>query len=240
MKWSRIMFKTNKQAFTLVELLVVVAIIAVLAALAIPAISSAIMSGNQAKATSSLKQIGVAIQLYAGENYGQLPGPSTVAIFGYARNPVASNDLPHLGQFLAPYLGAPANGKEGFVKVLQNPTLSSKAQTTSNAAQFIRCEMPTTAPDYRIWGFLNGGLTMQASAAADLRPKRLQSLSDATVWNSARRAAIITMADQLSWQGGNVGMSLLPAKGSLRGKRLWLFLDGSVSGPVTNASMWYR
>lgn len=131
------MFKSLRHAFTLVELLVVIAIIAVLAALAIPLVSSAIMSGNQAKATSSLKQIGAAIHLYAGENDGQLPGPSTVAIFGYARNPVASNDLPHLGQFLAPYLGAPASGKEGFVKVLQNPTLSSKAQTTSNAAQFI-------------------------------------------------------------------------------------------------------
>jgi hypothetical protein len=81
---------------------------------------------------------------------------------------------------------------------------------------------------------------MQASAAAAERPKRLQSLSDATVWNSARRAAIITMADQLSWAAGNVGMSLVPAKGALRGKRLWLFFDGSVSGPVTNAAVWYR
>lgn len=55
-------------AFTLVELLVVIAIIALLAALAIPAIGGAIKRSNAAKCMANLKQIGVAYRNLATEN----------------------------------------------------------------------------------------------------------------------------------------------------------------------------
>ena len=54
------------------------------------------------------------------------------------------------------------------------------------------------------------------------------------------RAAIITTADRQSWISAQANWNLLPATGSFGGKRLWLFLDGSVSGPVTNNGMWFR
>ena len=61
-------------AFTLVELLVVVAIIALLAALALPAIGGAIKRSNAAKCASNLKQIGVAYRTAIIDNNGRLFG----------------------------------------------------------------------------------------------------------------------------------------------------------------------
>ena len=60
-------------AFTLVELLVVIAIIAVLAAIAIPALGGMAEKGNSVKCVNNLRQIGGAIGTYAAENNGFLP-----------------------------------------------------------------------------------------------------------------------------------------------------------------------
>lgn len=59
--------------FTLIELLVVIAIIAVLLALVIPSASRMLQSARQTQCLANLKQIGVAISLYVGENDGTLP-----------------------------------------------------------------------------------------------------------------------------------------------------------------------
>jgi prepilin-type N-terminal cleavage/methylation domain-containing protein len=65
-----------RRGFTLLELLVVIAIIAILAALLLPALSSAKARGRQAVCLSNLRQIGVAIHIYADDHGGKIPfGP---------------------------------------------------------------------------------------------------------------------------------------------------------------------
>jgi prepilin-type N-terminal cleavage/methylation domain-containing protein/prepilin-type processing-associated H-X9-DG protein len=65
--------RQNKRAFTLVELLVVIAIIAILAAILLPVIFAARNKARQLQCVSNLRQIGMAIQMYASDHEGLLP-----------------------------------------------------------------------------------------------------------------------------------------------------------------------
>lgn len=67
---------SRRSGFTLVELLAVIAIIAMLSALLLPAIARAKNSGRRAACVSNLRQVGVAIQMYAQDYGGRIPyGP---------------------------------------------------------------------------------------------------------------------------------------------------------------------
>jgi prepilin-type N-terminal cleavage/methylation domain-containing protein/prepilin-type processing-associated H-X9-DG protein len=98
--------KARRRGFTLIELLVVVAIIAVLAALLLPALGSARERGRMSVCASNLKQISLAVQLYADDHNGAIvPGqyggggtpvtatwPSILVRFGYVEAPYAPAD----------------------------------------------------------------------------------------------------------------------------------------------------
>ena len=59
--------RTHRQAFTLIELLVVIAIIAILAAVLFPVFSRARLRAQQASCLSNLKQIQLALLMYASD-----------------------------------------------------------------------------------------------------------------------------------------------------------------------------
>ena len=66
------------RAFTLIEVLVVMAIIAILAAILVPALNSALERAKATKDMSNLRQIGAATQLYMNDNSDVFPGSATV------------------------------------------------------------------------------------------------------------------------------------------------------------------
>ena len=91
----------TRAAFTLVELLVVIAVIAIIAALAFPAFQRVTESGRATACTSNLRQLGVALSVYLGENNNTMPTLKTARA-------ALTDDVPVLDNTLDKY--APVKG----------------------------------------------------------------------------------------------------------------------------------
>ena len=87
----------RERAFTLSELLVVMAVVGILSLLAYPAYQRVIESGRATACTANLRQLGMALGLYLGENNQTMPTLKT------ARGSV-SDDLPVIDNTLDRYL----------------------------------------------------------------------------------------------------------------------------------------
>jgi len=103
----------ERAAFTLVELLVVIALIGILVALLLPVTSMMRGKVNNTQCQSQLRQIGVGINAYINDHTGTLPGPlSSTQGPTYTVGQAGS-----LAALLDPYLGQPnANVSAGATR----------------------------------------------------------------------------------------------------------------------------
>ncbi len=79
--------KTHQGAFTLLELLVVIAIIAILAALLLPVLSNARKKGQGIACLNNLRQLSIACKMYADDNNGELVSSWPIGFGSYPVNP---------------------------------------------------------------------------------------------------------------------------------------------------------
>jgi prepilin-type N-terminal cleavage/methylation domain-containing protein/prepilin-type processing-associated H-X9-DG protein len=94
---------TQRRAFTLVEMLVVIAIISILVALLLPALARTKETGRSTVCLSNLHQIGLGLQMYAQENNNLLP-----RMYDRATNNSVTNG-PFFDQVMLPFVSGVSN-----------------------------------------------------------------------------------------------------------------------------------
>jgi prepilin-type N-terminal cleavage/methylation domain-containing protein/prepilin-type processing-associated H-X9-DG protein len=98
--------RQSGSAFTLIEMLVVIAIIALLASILVPAISNAMQSAKRVACGSSLRQAGLALLQFSHDNKGYLPA---MRHGGFNGNDSSIEDGPPTGdqwaEIISGYLG---------------------------------------------------------------------------------------------------------------------------------------
>jgi prepilin-type N-terminal cleavage/methylation domain-containing protein len=102
----RLSARSAWRGFTLIELLVVIAIIAILAAILFPVFAQAREKAREAACLSNVKQLGLALQMYAQDYDETLP-----------------NHAQDTEKFLAP--NAPANWAKGLQSYVKNTQVFS-------------------------------------------------------------------------------------------------------------------
>jgi prepilin-type N-terminal cleavage/methylation domain-containing protein/prepilin-type processing-associated H-X9-DG protein len=200
------------KAFTLIELLVVIAIIAILAAMLLPALSKAKDSAQAAGCLSNAKQIGLAINMYSGdqEDYFPLVDPSWTG--GPFRN---SRGLACGGEWTLP------NGKPNTVAPLLHPYApNDKVWVCPKRKRGLTYKSEPGSFDPSITGFLSYGFN-ELGVFGRLNPADTYNLIKFKAANASKPSEMVAIADS---SGSNDPYECYPSGGAddYKGDAAWL------------------
>lgn len=173
-------------AFTLVELLVVIGIIAVLVGILLPALRKARDAAAETQCKSNLRQWGIALYTYAGENRGIVPVPGeprfgdfTAGSFAYAakadgdavNKPLGFWSDPSLWiNALPPLFGKPTYDRmqqdhmEGKALLPREGDLSVFVCPIADAALGTPADIIVDVGYFQMWGYPDGFVPTHTSA----------------------------------------------------------------------------
>lgn len=230
--------RTTEHAFTLIEILVVVAILAILASIAIPSFSAARLSASKAKSAANLKNFGAAMYSFVADNNGRMPGATNTNGTLSGISPIAKGSVTEsLQRQLMTYLEKDRPSGTSWVYFMKSLTYPAwqtfnKGTNDNNIPAYIACQSfpipgePNSFSPFGAGNVLPRSLIAvqsqldQIRAAGQPKPYAVievdQSLYEAVTWNNP------------SWKK-NLSTNALHGK-----VRNVLYFDGSVAAVATN------
>ncbi|RRJ98270.1 prepilin-type N-terminal cleavage/methylation domain-containing protein [Opitutaceae bacterium TAV4] len=226
---------TQSAAFTLIELLTVVAIIGILAGIILGTIGNVRKKAHQVRCISNLRQVGIAMLAYVSDNKEKLPGP----IYYQVQAKYGWKQYTELAARLATYAGYPnpetlgANVRPYF-PLLHCPSRGIQDTTTDSIATFAaQCDLDDNKSgnnNRHAFGVPDEGNKNVFDPPGGTRPLRYSELE--AVGGISRTWALIEVDQTITYgvvKGRTGWYNSLPKTPPHGNKRTVLWFDGRVN-----------
>jgi prepilin-type N-terminal cleavage/methylation domain-containing protein len=160
----------KRKAFTLIEVLVVIAIIGLLVSILIPSMSRARAASQRVACSSNLKQIGVVMRIYIGEHRDRMPHASSMP--SISSLPLETDEAISISDVFAKRLG-------GDISIFKCPSDPGSARRTPPSMDLSYFETERSSYEYR--GRMLGGRTTD-EVARSLKERTGRVVGENTIW----------------------------------------------------------